>query len=107
MKLTRLFAALTLLVVLLSACGQAAAPGPTPVPATQAPAAQPTAAPAQPTTAPAPVPATATSKPIEVVVTVARAGFGAQAAAPVARQILSQWFFGRKGPWTGYGGGAL
>jgi penicillin-binding protein 2 len=53
------------------------------------------------------VPPTATSKPIEVVVTVARAGFGAQAAAPVARQILSQWFFGRRGPWLGYGGGAL
>ena len=44
------------------------------------------------------VPASATSTPIVVVVTVARAGFGAQAAAPVARQILSQWFFGRKGP---------
>ena len=50
------------------------------------------------------VPATATSKPIEVVVTVPRAGFGAQAAAPVARQILSQWFFGRKGPFLGYAG---
>jgi penicillin-binding protein 2 len=49
------------------------------------------------------VPATATSKPIEVVVTVPRAGFGAQAAAPVARQILSQWFFGRKGPYVGGG----
>jgi penicillin-binding protein 2 len=53
------------------------------------------------------VPPTATSKPIEVVVTVARAGFGAQAAAPVARQILSQWFFGRKGPFMGGGQGAL
>jgi penicillin-binding protein 2 len=54
------------------------------------------------------VPATATSKPIEVVVTVPRAGFGAQAAAPVARQILSQWFFGHKGPYIGgTGGGAL
>jgi penicillin-binding protein 2 len=49
------------------------------------------------------VPATATSKPIEVVVTVPRAGFGAQAAAPVARQILSQWFFGHKGPYVGGG----
>jgi penicillin-binding protein 2 len=53
------------------------------------------------------VPPTATSKPIEVVVTVPRAGFGAQAAAPVARQILSQWFFGRKGPYLGIGNGAL
>jgi penicillin-binding protein 2 len=53
------------------------------------------------------VPATATSKPIEVVVTVPRAGFGAQAAAPVARQILSQWFFGRKGPFLGYSGPAV
>ena len=52
------------------------------------------------------VPPTATSKPIEVVVTVARAGFGVQAAAPVARQILSQWFFGRKGSLLG-GSGAL
>ncbi|MGH2857527.1 MAG: penicillin-binding transpeptidase domain-containing protein [Solirubrobacteraceae bacterium] len=49
------------------------------------------------------VPATATSKPIEVVVTIPRAGFGAQAAAPVARQILSQWFFGKKGPYVGGG----
>src|SRR6202035_4854215 len=51
------------------------------------------------------VPGTATSKPIEVVVTVPRAGFGVQAAAPVARQILSQWFLGRKGPFIG--GGSL
>ena len=48
------------------------------------------------------VPATATSRPIEVVVTVPRAGFGAQAAAPVAREILSQWFFGKPGPFLGY-----
>jgi penicillin-binding protein 2 len=53
------------------------------------------------------VPGTATHKPIEVVVTVPRAGFGAQAAAPVARQILSQWFFGRKGPFLGYSGPAV
>ncbi len=46
------------------------------------------------------VPATATSKPIAVVVTVEKAGFGAVAAAPVARQILSQWFFGKPGPYT-------
>ena len=46
------------------------------------------------------VPATATSKPIVVVVTVEQGGFGAVAAAPVARQILSQWFFGKPGPYT-------
>jgi penicillin-binding protein 2 len=43
------------------------------------------------------VPATATTKPITVVVTVEKGGFGAVAAAPVARQILSQWFFGKPG----------
>ena len=41
--------------------------------------------------------ATATSKPIVVVVTVEQGGFGDVAAAPVARQILSQWFFGKPG----------
>jgi penicillin-binding protein 2 len=46
------------------------------------------------------VPASATSKPIVVVVAVQRGGFGDAAAAPVARQILSQWFLGRPGPWT-------
>jgi penicillin-binding protein 2 len=46
------------------------------------------------------VPATATSKPIAVVVTVEKGGYGAVAAAPVARQILSQWFFGKAGPYT-------
>ncbi|MBV9607311.1 MAG: hypothetical protein JO027_19510 [Solirubrobacterales bacterium] len=45
------------------------------------------------------VPASATTKPIVVVVTVQQGGFGAAAAAPVARQILSQWFLGRPGPW--------
>jgi len=44
------------------------------------------------------VPATATSKPIEITVWVEKGGFGDQAAAPVARQILSQWFFGKPGP---------
>ncbi|MFL5824061.1 MAG: penicillin-binding protein 2 [Solirubrobacteraceae bacterium] len=53
------------------------------------------------------VPRSATSTPIVVVVTVARAGFGVQAAAPVARQILSQWFFGHKGAFMGSGTGAL
>ncbi len=46
------------------------------------------------------VPATATSKPITVVVTVEKGGFGAVGAAPVAREILSQWFFGKPGPYT-------
>jgi penicillin-binding protein 2 len=46
------------------------------------------------------VPATATSKPIVVVVTVQQGGFGAHAAAPVARQILSQWLLGRTGAWV-------
>jgi penicillin-binding protein 2 len=43
------------------------------------------------------VPPSATSKPIVVVVTVQRGGFGDVAAAPVARQILSQWFYGKPG----------
>jgi cell division protein FtsI/penicillin-binding protein 2 len=43
------------------------------------------------------VPPSATSTPITVVVTVPRGGFGAVAAAPVARQILSQWFLGDAG----------
>jgi penicillin-binding protein 2 len=46
------------------------------------------------------VPRWATSKPILVVVTVEQGGFGAQAAAPAARQILSQWFFGKRGPFV-------
>jgi cell division protein FtsI/penicillin-binding protein 2 len=32
-----------------------------------------------------------------VVVWVEQGGFGAVAAAPVARQILSQWFYGNPG----------
>ncbi len=36
-------------------------------------------------------------KPILVVVTVEQGGFGAQAAAPAAREILSKWFFGKRG----------
>ncbi|MBV9917485.1 MAG: penicillin-binding protein 2 [Solirubrobacterales bacterium] len=35
--------------------------------------------------------------PILVAVTVEQGGFGAQAAAPAAREILSQWFFGKRG----------
>jgi penicillin-binding protein 2 len=38
-----------------------------------------------------------TDKPIVVVVHVEKGGFGDVAAAPVARQILSQWFFGKAG----------
>jgi penicillin-binding protein 2 len=44
------------------------------------------------------VPSSATGKPIEVVVWVEQGGFGAAAAAPAARQILSQWFYGNRGP---------
>jgi penicillin-binding protein 2 len=36
-------------------------------------------------------------RPILVAVTVEQGGFGAAAAAPAARQILSQWFFGNRG----------
>jgi len=43
------------------------------------------------------VPSWATSTPIVVVVWVEQGGFGAQAAAPAAREILSQWFFGKRG----------
>jgi penicillin-binding protein 2 len=43
------------------------------------------------------VPASATSKPIVVIVWVPGGGFGDVSAAPVARQILSQWFTGHPG----------
>jgi penicillin-binding protein 2 len=43
------------------------------------------------------VPDWATHTPITVVVKVEQGGFGAVAAAPVAREILSQWFFGKPG----------
>jgi penicillin-binding protein 2 len=43
------------------------------------------------------VPQSATSKPIVVVVWVEKGGFGDIGAAPVARQILSQWFYGKPG----------
>jgi penicillin-binding protein 2 len=46
------------------------------------------------------VPPSATSKPIVVVVWVEQGSWGAVAAAPVARQILSQWFFGHKGAYV-------
>jgi penicillin-binding protein 2 len=45
------------------------------------------------------VPASATVKrPIVIVVSVEKGGFGDVAAAPVARQMLSQWFLGKPGP---------
>jgi penicillin-binding protein 2 len=46
------------------------------------------------------VPSWATGKPILVVVTVEQGGFGAVGAAPVAREILSQWFFGKPGQYV-------
>jgi penicillin-binding protein 2 len=45
------------------------------------------------------VPATATDRPIVVVVDVKGGGRGARTAAPVARQLLSQWFLDHRGPW--------
>jgi penicillin-binding protein 2 len=36
-------------------------------------------------------------RPILVAVTIEQGGFGAMAAAPAAREILSQWFFGNRG----------
>ncbi|MGO9903182.1 MAG: penicillin-binding protein 2 [Solirubrobacteraceae bacterium] len=46
------------------------------------------------------VPDWATGKPILIVVTVEQGGFGAVAAAPVAREMLSQWFFGKPGAYV-------
>jgi penicillin-binding protein 2 len=43
------------------------------------------------------VPDWGTRTPILVTVTVEQGGWGAQAAAPTAREILSQWFFGHRG----------
>jgi penicillin-binding protein 2 len=43
------------------------------------------------------VPATATSKPIVVVVWVQNGGFGDVGAAPVAKMMLGQWFYGKPG----------
>jgi penicillin-binding protein 2 len=45
------------------------------------------------------VPSSVTRTPIVVAVWVEQGGFGAVAAAPVARQILSQWFFNKPGPY--------
>jgi penicillin-binding protein 2 len=41
------------------------------------------------------------TKPIVVAVTIEGGGFGAVAAAPAARQILSQWFMGKRGKFLG------
>jgi penicillin-binding protein 2 len=41
-----------------------------------------------------------TDKPIVIIVHVEKGGFGDVAAAPVARQILSQWFFGKPGKYV-------
>ena len=49
------------------------------------------------------VPGTATRKPIVVVVDIERGGYGTSSAAPVARQILSQFYFGKPGPMVGLG----
>jgi penicillin-binding protein 2 len=46
------------------------------------------------------VPSWATRTPIMVVVTVEQGGFGALAAAPAAREILSQWFYGKRGQYV-------
>jgi penicillin-binding protein 2 len=46
------------------------------------------------------VPSAVTHRPIVVVVWVQKGGFGDISAAPVARQILSQWFDGRPGPYV-------
>jgi penicillin-binding protein 2 len=45
------------------------------------------------------VPSSESKRPIVVVVSVDGGGFGAATAAPVARQIFSQWFFGKPGPY--------
>jgi penicillin-binding protein 2 len=46
------------------------------------------------------VPAWNHHSPILVAVTVEQGGFGAVAAAPAARQILSQYFYGNRGPFV-------
>ncbi|HEY3772410.1 MAG TPA: penicillin-binding transpeptidase domain-containing protein [Solirubrobacteraceae bacterium] len=43
------------------------------------------------------VPSSVTGKPIEIVVWVEGGGFGDVASAPVARQLLNQWFLGKPG----------
>jgi penicillin-binding protein 2 len=46
-------------------------------------------------------------KPILVAVHVEQGGFGDVAAAPVAREILSQWFFGKPGQYKAGGSKTL
>ncbi|HEY1712091.1 MAG TPA: penicillin-binding transpeptidase domain-containing protein, partial [Solirubrobacteraceae bacterium] len=46
------------------------------------------------------VPSSVTSKPIVIVVWVEGGGFGDVAAAPVARQMLNQWFLSKPGTYT-------
>jgi cell division protein FtsI/penicillin-binding protein 2 len=46
------------------------------------------------------VPASATHKPMLVIVYIENGGYGAIGAAPVARQIMSQWYYGKPGPWV-------
>ena len=47
------------------------------------------------------VPRSATNpKPLLVVATVERGGFGAEAAAPLARQLFSQWYTEKPGPFN-------
>ncbi len=53
------------------------------------------------------VPDTVTNKPILVVVHVEKGGFGDVAAAPVAKEILSQWFFGKPGQYQAGGSKTL
>ena len=43
-------------------------------------------------------PNTSTNTPLLGVDTLEHGGFGAAAASPAARHILSQWFYGRRGP---------
>ncbi len=53
------------------------------------------------------VPDSATNRPILVAVHVEQGGFGDIAAAPVAKEILSQWFFGKPGQYTAGGSKTL
>lgn len=53
------------------------------------------------------VPDWVTNRPILVVVHVEKGGFGDIAAAPVAREILSQWFFGKPGAYRAGGSRTL
>jgi penicillin-binding protein 2 len=46
------------------------------------------------------VPASETSKPLEVTVWVEDGGYGDQTAAPVARELLSQWYLGHPGAYA-------